>query len=151
MAGLFYTLIVLLVVGFIVWQFKMLKKYALTYDKLTLQPENRTVKINERTISFDEIDCVTVQEKQQPSMMEKALSKSACYAYMAEIQFHLHSGETIPCVYNTKGALYQILKKLDPFIPVKADINKYKPQIAWVGLIILVAAMIFIVIAACRG
>lgn len=151
MTGLFYVTMVLLGVCFIMWQFKMLKKYTLTYDKLILRPENRTVTINERTIGFDDIDCVTVQEKQQPAMIEKALSKSACYAYMAEIQFHLHSGETIPCVYNTKGALYQILKKLDPFIPVKADINKYKPQIAWGGLIILVAAMIFIVIAACRG
>ena len=151
MAGLFYTLIVLLAVGFIVWQFKMLKKYALTYDKLTLQPENRTVKINERTISFDEIDCITVREQKQPSFAEKALSKSACYAYMVDILLNLRNGETVKCTFNTKGALYQTLKKLEPFIPVKANINGYKPQVSWVGLIILVTGIILIVIATCRG
>lgn len=144
MISLCYTLIVLLAVGFIVWQFKMLKKYALTYDRLTLSPETRTVTINEQTIRFDDIDCITVQEKQQPSVMEKALSKSACYTYMAEIQFHLHSGETVPCLFNTKGALYQTLKKLEPFVPVKANIDAYKSSFPWGWVLLWVAAIIFL-------
>lgn len=148
MTGLFYISMVLLVVCFIAWQFKMLRKYTLSYDKLTVDLQNRVLTINGHPVSFDDISFITVQVKQQPSLVERSLSKSAAYVYMAEMLLHLHNGETVGCNFNHKGALYQTLKKLEPFVPVQANIDNYKPQIAWVRLILIVTAIIVILMSA---
>ena len=139
---------VLLVIMFIVWQFKLLKKYVLSFDKYQINPQAGYVKVNEQLIPFAAIARVTVRPCEQPSAAEKALSKSAAYAYMAQLVFHLHDGSAVCCSFNTKGALYQALKQLAPHTTVEADIEAYKPR-PGCGLFLIFGAAILIILLKC--
>ncbi|MBO4555985.1 MAG: hypothetical protein J5706_04430 [Elusimicrobiales bacterium] len=135
-------LMILFMIGFIVWQFKLMKKYALSYDRFKIDAAAGYVSVNGRRLYFNGIDYISVRELQQPSDMERMLSKSACYSYMAEIVFHLKGGEPVCCAFNAKGALYKALKDLQPFIRIDENIDNYKPHINWAHLIIIIAAII---------
>ena len=137
---------VLFMVGFIVWQFKMLKKYVLTFDGYKMNAKEGFLVVNERVINFADITFVTVRELAQPSATEKMLSKSAYYAYMSEVIFHLHEGERVTCRFNTKGALYKALKQLSRYVPVNADIEQYKPRFEWSFLLLVAAGIILVMI-----
>ena len=129
-----YLLSVICVIScvlFIGWQWKMVKKYALTYDKFKINQLEKYITVNGKSIHFEDIDVVSVRELPQPEFWEKALSKSACYAYMAQIEFHLKNGNMVPVTFNTKGALYQTLKQLEGVVPVRANIDLYKPATMW--------------------
>lgn len=135
-------LMILFIVIFIVWQFKMLKKYALSYDNFKIDATAGYVSVNGRRLYFNGIDYITVRELQQPSDMERMLSKSACYSYMAEIVFHLKGGETVCCTFNYKGALYKALKDLQPHTRIDENIDNYKPHVSWGRVILIIAAII---------
>lgn len=139
-----FVICVLLVILFIFWQFKMLKKYALAYDSFKLNIPGRYVVVKGGIIPFEEIDFVTVRELEQPSMLEKTFSKSACYAYMAEVVFHLKSGCEVTCTFNNKGVLYKTLKQVAPFVQVNGDIDCFKPQMRWGVLLVIVAVIILV-------
>ncbi len=136
------AIIILLGIGFIVWQFRLLQKYVLTYDKFQINLQERWVSVNGQTVYFQDIDHVTVKQLRQPALFEKALSKNAAYSYMSEIVFHLKEGPEVHCTFNFKGALYKALKQLEPFVSIQADIESYKPRIQWGGLLLVIAAII---------
>ena len=142
-------LAVLFIIAFIGWQLKLLKKYVLSFDKYQINSQAGYVKINEQLIPFAAIACVTVKECEQPSAVEKALSKSAAYAYMAQLVFHLHDGSAVCCSFNTKGALYQALKQLAPYAAVKADIASYKPRLGCGPFLIIGAVLLVILLKCC--
>ena len=144
------TIAAFIVILFILWQFKMLKKYALGYDKFKINTKERYVSVNGERINFDEIDFITVRELEQPSVLEKTLSKSAFYAYIAKIEFHLIGGAMIPCVFNYKGALYNALKQLQPYVQINGDISYFKPRIAWRILILMTMGIMFSIILALK-
>lgn len=133
-----FVIFVGMVIGFLYWQFKMLKKYALTYDKCIVNLQGKCVVINGQSIAFEAIEAVTVRELSQPAVYERMLSKSAAYVYMTEVTFHLKDGPEVRCVFNYKGALYKTLKQLESVVPVQADLNQYKPQANWVVAAVLV-------------
>ncbi len=120
---------------FIGWQWKMLKKYALNYDKLAINHQEQCVTINGQSIPFADIDFVSVRELPQPALLEKALSRGAFYAYMAHVEFHLKNESVVPATCNAKGVLYQTLKRLEKVIPVRANVESYKPS--FVGQLLL--------------
>lgn len=126
------------------WQFKVLKKYAFGYDSFKLKIAERYVVVNGARIDFEEIDYITVKELEQPSDLEKAFSKSAFYAYMTEVTFHLKGGFGVTCRFNSKRVLYRALKQLEPFVQIHGNIEYFKPQIRWIPLLIIVASIILI-------
>lgn len=121
----------LLLIAFIFWQFKMFQKYTLQYDSFKINMPKRYISIKGETISFSEIDHITIIELEQPGTLEKALSKSAYHAYLTQMMFHLKNETVISCRFNSKHALYKTLKQLQPFIPVYADIEQYKTSVHW--------------------
>lgn len=135
-------LLVFCAVYFIWWQFKMLKKYVLTFDRFSINTQKDYVQINHQIIPFADIAFISVREKEQPTTTEKMLSKSACYAYMAEMIFHLQDDICVSCVFNTKGALYKALKQLAPYLQINADTQKYKPRTSWGYMLLICAAVI---------
>lgn len=135
---------IIFMVLFIFWQFKMLKKYALKYDKFKINLKQEYLSVNGQEINFKEIDHITVRELEQPSALEKTLSKSAFYAYMAEIVFHLKNGPNIYCTFNYKGTLYRTLKQLEPYVKIDEDIDYYKPKIRWFNMLMVIAAVIIV-------
>lgn len=134
-----------LIVLFIFWQFKMCKKYNFSYDKFKINLKEEYISVNGQEINLKDIDYITVKELPQPSAYEKALSKSAYYAYMAQIVFHMKQGPDVNCTFNYKGALYKALKQLQQFVKIDDDIETYKPKIRWFNLIILIAALALII------
>lgn len=134
----------LLLVIFLVWQFEMLKKYALAYDSFKLNIPGRCAVVRGEIIPFEEIDFITVKELEQPSTLEKTFSKSACYAYMAEVVFHLKSGCEVTCTFNNKGVLYKALKQLASIVQVNGDIDYFKPQVRWGVLLVIVAVIVLV-------
>ena len=144
-----------ILIAFFIWQIKMLRKYVLQYDRFKLDVAARQVEVNKERIILDEIAAVTVRELEQPSAWEKALSKSAAYAYMAQLVFQLKSGYEVTCKFNKKGTLYKALKQLSPLVPVNANIEDYKPHTNWVAvclvLIIVVVLIVMVLSAAGRA
>ena len=135
---------ILILLGvFLVWQFKMFKKYMLEYDRFKLDIPSRYILVNQERIIFEEIDFITVQELEQPSVLEKTFSKSAARAYMARVMFHLKNGYRVDCTFNRKRELYSTLKQLEPFVPVRGNIEDFKPSINWVAVFILLIILGF--------
>ena len=137
----------LLVAAFLYWQFRMLKKYALKYDKCSVNVPEKCVVINGQQIAFEAIEAVTVKELPQPAVYERMLSKSAAYVYMTEVTFHLKDGLEMRCVFNHKAVLYKTLKQLEPVVSVQADLEQYKPRANWVTAVILFVFILGIIIA----
>jgi len=135
---------------FIAWQFKMLKKYVLKFDRIKIDGQNSCIYINGQAILFKDIDYIDVRELEQPSSLEQMLSKSAAYAFMSEITVHSKNTSPIKCTFNSKAALYKILKQLEPFVRISDNIEKYKPQIMWSRIILIIIAAIIIVLMAKR-
>ena len=136
------TIVVLLIIIFICWQFKMWKKYALPHDKFNINLKEKYVLVNGNKINFREIDHIMIKELQQPSVWEKSLSKSAHYAYMTEVVFHLKDGECVCCTFNYKGSVYRVLKQLSSHVRIMANIDQYKPKVNWWFIGGIVVAMI---------
>ena len=132
--------LVFLLVLFIFWQFKVLKKYAFTYNKIQLHIPQRYVVIDGQRINFEEIDYVTVHELEQPSSVEKIFSKAATAIYITRMVFHLKAGNCVACVFNHKGLLYKVLKQLQPFVRIEANIESYAVSFFNLGTIIGITA-----------
>jgi hypothetical protein len=148
----FGFLLVLGMLWFMAWQFKMLKKYVLTFDRFSLHAKEGFIQINEQVIPLGEIAFARVREKEQPTATEKMLSKSAYYAFMAEIVFHLQDDTCVCCAFNTKGALYKALKQLTPYVQINGNIDVYKPHFAWGVLLFFAAGLIaFVLFRACSS
>ena len=136
------SVFILLMIIFIAWQFKMLKKYALSYDKFKVHGNEGYVELNGQRIYFSGIEYITVRELQQPSAMEQFFSKSAYYSYMCEIVFHLKMQEPAHCSFTSKGALYRALKQLQPYVRIESNIEDYKPKINWLYLLLIIIAVL---------
>ncbi len=136
------TVVVLLIIIFIYWQFKMWKKYSLTYDKFNINLKERYVLVNGNKINFREIDHIMVKELQQPSAWEKSLSRSAYYAYMTEVVFYLKDGGCVCCTFNYKGSVYRALKQLSPYVRIMDNIDQYKPKVDWLFIVGIIVAVI---------
>ena len=147
LSGIVAVVAIVLFIRFMVWQFKMLKKYALTFDGFKINAKEGYLVVNEQVINFADIDYVTVRETQQPSALEKTFSKSAFYAYMAEVVFRLQDGMQVSCRFNTKGALYKALKQLEPYVQINACIENYAPRFGW-EIFLFFAAIILCVLLA---
>ena len=142
--NIIFACAVVFIVLFIFWQFKMLKKYALKYDKFKLNLKQEYLSVNGQEVKFKDIDRITVRQLQQPCATERLFSKSAYYAYMAEMVFHLKNAPALHCVFNYKGALYKTLKQLEPYVKIDEDINYYKPRISWKYLLLIIAIFVIV-------
>ena len=138
---------VILIVGvilFIVWQFSLLKKYTLRFDRFKINLQEKYVSVNGQNIRFEEIDYITVQPLEQPSLAEKALSRGTVNHYMAQMTLHLKQGMPVPCVFNYKAPLYKALTQLKPYVCIDANIEAYSAPFKWVPLVIFLVAIIIV-------
>ena len=62
---------VILVIAFIIWQFKVLMKYSFHFDKFKIDAKNKFVKINNKILYFNYI---SIEECEQRSILEKGLT-----------------------------------------------------------------------------
>ena len=145
----------LLLMGiFIFVMIRSFKKYIAVCDRFKLDVLNRCVKINKERVFFEEIDYVTVCELEQPNAFEKAIlvgSRSGDdYLYMMQIIFHLKDGCEKECTFNKRTAFYKALKQLQPYVPVRAYIEDFKPEpvgcARYIYIVMLVGILLLILL-----
>ena len=117
---------VIFVIMFIVWQFKLIVKYGFKFDNLKIDSVNNSFMVNKREFKFDEVEYVTVNILEQPSVIERLLSKSAVIAYMTEIVFHMKNRVIVTCKFNNKGLLYKSLCQLRPHVRIEETIEQFR-------------------------
>lgn len=120
------TLAVISVIAFIIWQFKLLIKYGFKFDNLKIDSSNSCFKVNKREFKFDDVEYVTVNILEQPSVIERLLSKSAVAVYLTEIVFHMKSREIVTCKFNYKGLLYKSLCQLRPHVRIEENVEQFR-------------------------
>ena len=97
---LILVLSVLLVLIFIIWQFKVLMKYSFNYDNFKIDTKNKFLTINNKQILFKDINYITVRELEQPSISEKLLTKGALCTFNAEALLQMKDGTIEKCKFN---------------------------------------------------
>lgn len=127
---------ILILIPYIIWQYKVVTKYGFNFDKLKIDTENKLIIINNRKIKFNDVSFITVMELDQPSNAEHLLTKAA-FNYMGEIIFNLKDGTMQKCICNYKGIIYKSLAKLQPYIRINCDIEYFRPQGLPIYLVIL--------------
>jgi hypothetical protein len=148
--------IIILIIGvilFIYWQFTVLKKYALKFDSFKIDKTKRCIIVRKEIIKFRDIDYIAVEELEQPSVVEKTLTKSGAYCYMSKLIICMKDGTVKECTFNYKGILYKTLKELKPFVNIDADIEKYKPNavLGYIIIIILSTCILISLLSAVRS
>lgn len=135
-----------IVIAFIIWQFKVMMKYAFKFDRITIDEKRKYLTLNKEKIFFKDIDHIDINELEQPALYEKALSKGAVGHYMSEIILYLKNGTHKKCIFNYKGILYKTLKRLQPYTIINFDIENYKQESLpdWLSVVLLVAGCILI-------
>ena len=117
---------------------RTLKRYILVRDHFKLDVPNCCVMINKERIFFEEIDFVTVEELEQPNVLERSVmyragSHGRDDLYMTQIIFHLKSDCEMACTFNRRTSLYKALKQLKPYVTVRAYIEDFKPTDYWLN------------------
>lgn len=137
---------VIFLIVFIYWQFVVLKKYALKYDSFKIDKAKRCIIVKKEIIKFRDIDYIAVEELEQPSALEKTLTKSGAYCYMSKLIIVMKNGSVKDCTLNYKGILYKALKEMQPYVKIDADIEKYKPNLIGFILYIILFTAIFCIV-----
>lgn len=140
-------LFTILLILFIIWQIKVIMKYAFKYDNLKIDTEHGCLTINNEKIKFVDINYITVEELEQPSMVEKTLTRGGCYAYMSEIIVSLKDGTIKKCIFNHKGRLYKTLERLKPYVRMEIDIDTLKSEGLpnWLAILLIIIGSIWII------
>jgi len=138
---------VIFVVAFIIWQFKVLMKYSFHFDKFTIDTKNKLLKINNKTFYFKDINYISIEECEQPSILEKGLTKSGFYTYISEVLLHMNDGSIEKCKFNYKGTLYKFLKDIQPFVKIEEDITNFKQndKSNFAILLILILSLLWLI------
>lgn len=123
---LILTASLLILIAFLFWQFKVIMKYSFYFDNISINEENKFLILNKEKIFFKDINHIEINELNQPALYEKLLSKGAVGNYMTEIFLFLKNNTIKTCKFNYKAHLYKTLKKLQPYIAINNDIEKYK-------------------------
>ena len=136
----------ILVILFIIWQFKAIMKYAFKYDNLKIDAEHGFLTINNEKIKFVDINYITVEELEQPSMAEKIFTRGGRYAYISDIIIYLKDGVIKKCTLNSKGRLYKTLKMLQPYVKVVANVDSLNEGLPnWITILLLIIGTVWII------
>lgn len=126
-------------------------KYTFKFDNMSIDEKNKLIILNKEKIFFKDIDHIEINELEQPKLYEKLLSKGAAYNYITEIIIFFKNKKIKTCKFNYKSALYNALKKLQPYTVINADIENYKQEGLpnWLSIILLIASCALIIKIIC--
>lgn len=148
-------LLIIALLGIFWFQFKTLaKQLKLTNtSKINIDTNRKTINFNDKCLAFSNIKSIEVRElDNQMDFLEQAFTRTAHYHFFAEIIFYLNNGLTEKYQTNSKGQLYKILKILQPYIKINADIESYKQQIIDAPTIFgILVGTIIIILAFCNS
>lgn len=144
---IFILAIVVLII--IKTQFLSISKFLEKADfrKIKIDEQKRCVFIQDSVYYFSDIERVSVvEDSDQPSLYERCFCRGYAGAYFATIMFKLKDGSVISYHAVSKGQIYQILKKLEPYVKVPYNWESYKVSFFSLGAVLVFGIILFLII-----
>mgnify|MGYP004599701111 FL=1 len=144
---IFILAIVVLIV--IKTQFLSISKFLEKADfrKIKIDEQKRCVFIQDSVYYFSDIERVfVVEDSDQPTLYERYMSRGCYNAYFATIIFKLKDGTRVSYHAVSKGQIYQILKKLQPYVKVPYNWESYKVSFFSLGAVLVFVIILFLII-----
>ena len=102
-------------------------KYWTKYDSYKINEKDKFIYLNNEKIYFDTIDyCFVVELPEQPTRLERLLSKVAFRIELRELIILMKDGTRRIIRFNYRDSLYKALKKLEPFVRMDFNVEVYK-------------------------
>lgn len=144
---IFILAIVVLII--IKTQFLSISKFLEKADfrKIKIDEQKRCVFIQDSVYYFSDIERVfVVEDSDQPTLYERYMSRGCYNAYFATIIFKLKDGNVVSYHAVSKGQIYQILKKLEPYVKVPYNWESYKVSFFSLGAVLVFGIILFLII-----
>ncbi len=130
-------------------QFLSISKFLEKADfrKIKIDEQKRCVFIQDSVYYFSDIERVfVVEDSDQPTLYERYMSRGCYNAYFATIIFKLKDGNRVSYHAVSKGQIYQILKKLQPYVKVPYNWESYKVSFFSLGAVLVFGIILFLII-----
>ena len=130
-------------------QFLSISKFLEKADfrKIKIDEQKRCVFIQDSVYYFSDIERVfVVEDSDQPTLYERYMSRGCYNAYFATIMFKLKDGNRVSYHAVSKGQIYQILKKLEPYVKVPYNWESYKVSFFSLGAVLVFGIILFLII-----
>lgn len=130
-------------------QFLSISKFLEKADfrKIKIDEQKRCVFIQDSVYYFSDIERVSVvEDSDQPTLYEQYMSRGCYNAYFATIIFKLKDGNRVSYNAVSKGQIYQILKKLEPYVKVPYNWESYKVSFFSLGAVLVFGIILFLII-----
>lgn len=130
-------------------QFLSISKFLEKADfrKIKIDEQKRCVFIQDSVYYFSDIERVfVVEDSDQPTLYERCFCRGCYNAYFATIIFKLKDGNRVSYHAVSKGQIYQILKKLEPYVKVPYNWESYKVSFFSLGAVLVFGIILFLII-----
>ena len=130
-------------------QFLSISKFLEKADfrKIKIDEQKRCVFIQDSVYYFSDIERVfVVEDSDQPTLYERYMSRGCYNAYFATIIFKLKDGNRVSYHAVSKGQIYNILKKLEPYVKVPYNWESYKVSFFSLGAVLVFGIILFLII-----
>lgn len=135
-------------------QFLSISKFLEKVDfrKIKIDEQKRCVFIQDSVYHFSDIERVfVVEDSDQPTLYERYMSRGCYNAYFATIRFKLKDGTVVSYHAVSKGQIYKILKKLQPYVKVPYNWESYKVSFFSLGAVLVFGIILFLIISFFSG
>lgn len=130
-------------------QFLSISKFLEKADfrKIKIDEQKRLVSIQDSVYYFSDIERVSVvEDSDQPSLYERCFCRGYAGAYFATIMFKLKDGSVVSYHAVSKMQIYNILKKLEPYVKVPYNWESYKVSFFSLGAVLVFGIILFLII-----
>lgn len=135
-------------------QFLSISKFLEKVDfrKIKIDEQKRCVFIQDSVYHFSDIERVfVVEDSDQPTLYELYMSRGCANAYFATIRFKLKDGTVVSYHAVSKVQIYEILKKLQPYVKVPYNWESYKGSFFSLGEVLVFVITLFLIISFFSG
>jgi len=107
---------------FLLWQLFIIKKYYIGYALIKINNKDSEIIIDKNHINYNDIKAIRIVPcEKQPSILERAFSKSAFHVYLTNIELYLKNGVLIPFKCNSKSTVNKLITEVTPFVETISD------------------------------
>ena len=130
-------------------QFLSISKFLEKVDfrKIKIDEQKRCVFIQDSVYHFSDIERVSVvEDSDQPTLYEQYMSRGCYNAYFATMMFKLKDGTRVSYHAVSKMQIYNILKKLEPYVKVPYNWESYKVSFFSLGAVFVFGIILFLIL-----
>lgn len=130
-------------------QFLSISKFLEKVDfrKIKIDEQKRCVFIQDSVYHFSDIERVSVvEDSDQPTLYERCFCRGYAGAYFATMMFKLKDGTRVSYHAVSKVQIYEILKKLQPYVKVPYNWESYKVSFFSFGSVLIFVIISFLIL-----